>query len=503
MFAKVVNSFVLFVFCNLAILIFASTIQCGLMTTLIIIIGVYIAVNLALLAFKSVREAWPSILTVYDDLSSLWKGFFSKDLKWWEWPLSCMFFLVMEPILILLMVLFTLVPVPVYLRALFTDTHKKNAFREIPPPEEWGTNTARSRVVFDADLPFKPNFEDVFYVEDEFNPTVNEYIAEHYEELCKRFAKQSLVFNYFPKLCKQIVPQDTLLYMFPYMKADAVCVNGNISLETLKKHLACGSFDGPALIHAIKTDLGDDCVIHAYSYYPLVPDSNVSLNDQFEWYTLSVCSDDYIGPHYKIEEVGSSSGDDSDAADRNFDAVDIDFRNDYAHYLIKAEDLKLVEEVRDRIKELCKRGYQLSLLQNLIEEQPTLSRMVITKNYRIFLPDYNNVEITMSPLPKAVYLLFLKHPEGILFKYLGDYYEELLDIYKEIGNRVIERNVRKSIHDITDPTNNSINEKCARIREAFLKHFDTPYAKNYYITGLRGEPKRITLPRELVDLQAL
>lgn len=491
------------VFCNLAIPIFVSLIRSEHMSTLVLILCIYLVINLALLSFKSVREAWPSILTVYEDLSSLWKGFFSKDLKWWEWLLSCLFFFVMEPILILLMVLFTLVPIPVYLRALSTDTHKKEVSREIPPPENWGTNTARKRVVFDDDLPFKPNFEDVFYVEDEFNPALNDYIAEHYDELCKRFAEQGLVFNYFPKLCNQVVQHDTLLYMFPYMKADAVCINGNISLETLKEHLTCGSFDSPALIHAIKVDEIGNVVTHEYSYCPLVLDSNVSLNDQFDWYTRSVCLEDYIGPNYKIEEVGSSSGDDGDVADRNFDAVDIDYRNNNAPYIVNAEDFRLVEEVRDRVKELRKRGYQLSLLQDLIEEQPTLSRMVITKDYRIYLPDYNNIEITMSPLPKSVYLLFLRHPEGIPFKQLADYREELLTIYKEVGNRVVERNVRNSIRDITDPTNNSINEKCARIREAFLKHFDTPYAKNYYITGKRGEPKKIILPRELVDLQAL
>lgn len=472
------------------------------MPTFVIILCIYVAINLAMLAFKSVREAWPSILTVYEDLSSLWKGFFSRDLKWWEWSLSCLFFLLMEPILILLMVLFTLIPITVYLRALSTDTHKKEVSREIPPPENWGTNTARKRVVFDDDLPFKPNFEDVFYVEDEFNPALNDYIAEHYDELCKRFAKQGLVFNYFPKLCNQVVQHDTLLYMFPYMKADAVCFNGDISLETLKEHLAYGAFDGPALIHAIKVDEFGNVVIHAYSCCPLVPDSNVSLNDQFEWYTRNVSFDDYLGPHYKIEEVSSSIGDDDNVADRKFDSVNIDPDDVLAQY-IRDDDLKLVDEIRERIKELRKRGYQLTLLQDLVEKQPTLSRMVITKDYRIFLPDYNNIEITMSPLPKSVYLLFLRHPEGIPFKQLADYYDELLDIYKEVGNRVVERNVRNSIRDITDPTNNSINEKCARIREAFLKHFDTPYAKNYYITGKRGEPKKITLPRELVDLQAL
>lgn len=127
-----------------------------------------------------------------------------------------------------------------------------------------------------------------------------------------------------------------------------------------------------------------------------------------------------------------------------------------------------------------------------------LCRLVITKDFRILLPDYNK-EIVMSPLPKAVFLLFLKHPEGIVFKQLHDYYSELMDIYKQLTNRVVEIGIRKSIRDLTDPTKNSINEKCSRIREAFLKEFDDSIAHNYYVTGQYGEPKKIALPRELVE----
>lgn len=163
----------------------------------------------------------------------------------------------------------------------------------------------------------------------------------------------------------------------------------------------------------------------------------------------------------------------------------------------------LTEEIRFRLLELRKRGVRLCQLQNLIDEQPALSRLVITSDFRILLPDFNNTEIIMSPLPKAVYLLFLKHPEGILFKELRNYYVELLDIYKQVSNRIIERNIAISIRDITDPTKNSINEKCARIREAFLKQLNGVQAEQYYITGKRGELKKITLPRELIDLQAL
>jgi hypothetical protein len=104
----------------------------------------------------------------------------------------------------------------------------------------------------------------------------------------------------------------------------------------------------------------------------------------------------------------------------------------------------------------------------------------------------------MEPLVKAVYLLFLKHPEGILFKGLTDYREELLDIYKKLKPMGLNKRTIQSIEDVTNPLLNSINEKCARIRSAFVKEFDESLAKNYFVTGERGEAKKIALPRDLV-----
>ncbi|MBP5508475.1 MAG: hypothetical protein J6Y23_11650, partial [Prevotella sp.] len=75
---------------------------------------------------------------------------------------------------------------------------------------------------------------------------------------------------------------------------------------------------------------------------------------------------------------------------------------------------------------------------------------------------------------------------------------ELLQIYlklKPIGGRMRQE---QSIREITNPCSNSINEKCARIREAFVSNFDERLAKNYYVTGRRGEPKRITLDPSMI-----
>ena len=104
----------------------------------------------------------------------------------------------------------------------------------------------------------------------------------------------------------------------------------------------------------------------------------------------------------------------------------------------------------------------------------------------------------MEPLIKAVYFLFLKHPEGITFKELTDYREELLEIYKGLKPMGLNKRTIQSIEDVTNPLLNSINEKCARIRAAFINKFDEHLAKNYFVTGERGEAKKISLPRDLV-----
>jgi len=469
------------------------------MTTLFTIISIYIAINLAMLVFKPVRKSWRIHIPFYKEMLLAYKDLYTPNLKWWEWPLAILFCVLVEPLVLLLVVLFVIIPIPTYIRAAFFVKHPDfdsiTNTRIIPPPEQWGANTNQNRICFDRNMPFTPDFQDVIYVENEYNPKVHDYINEHFDELQQQYKKWGNNLIFLPSLNNKEVSNETLRYMFPYLPPEVSFTNNAITVGALKQHIIDGAVEGPALIHFIITD-DENPPFYEFSYCPLVPDSMVPLGHQFEWHIRSLFNDDNRARYM----VALPHGD--DVADWCFNDGDADSSNECALHL-KADDLKLVGEIRERINELRKRGIQLGLLQDLIEEQPTLSRLVVDKDFRIFLPDYNNVEIMMSPLPKAVYLLFLKHPEGILFKHLHDYYSELLDIYKQISNRVVEKNILRSIQDITDPTKNSINEKCTRIREAFLKQFDYVYAQHYFITGKRGEPKKITLPRELVDLQAL
>ena len=142
--------------------------------------------------------------------------------------------------------------------------------------------------------------------------------------------------------------------------------------------------------------------------------------------------------------------------------------------------------------------WRLGFHDDKLKHQIKFSRITITKDCTILLTDYDNKEVKMEPMTKAVFLLYLKHPEGIAFKHLPDYRKELADIYERIKPLGLNDRVIKSIEDVTNPLLNSINEKCSRVKAAFLPLVDASLVDHYYIIGKGGEEKKITLPRNLV-----
>ena len=136
-----------------------------------------------------------------------------------------------------------------------------------------------------------------------------------------------------------------------------------------------------------------------------------------------------------------------------------------------------------------------------------LSRLVITADYRFVLVDYH-MEVELQPVHKAVYLLFLAHPEGLEFKRLADYREELKGYYMQTAKLLDKEKIEEGVNHLVDPLDNAINEKCSRIKKAFLELMDE-YRASYYIISSHTQKhiagriwyerlKVITLPRELV-----
>ena len=102
-------------------------------------------------------------------------------------------------------------------------------------------------------------------------------------------------------------------------------------------------------------------------------------------------------------------------------------------------------------------------------DEYSLSRIIIDKEGRVFLPDYSSMEIKIPYLPKTVFIFFLIHDEGIEFKSMYNYVHELYEIYQVVA---LEKNteankIKRSLDNLVEPVNNRIYETCSIIRRNF------------------------------------
>ena len=156
---------------------------------------------------------------------------------------------------------------------------------------------------------------------------------------------------------------------------------------------------------------------------------------------------------------------------------------------------QILAEIR-RLQE--KYGVSIEDLDIILGYTVRLSHLSITHSGRIYLSDYDNVEVKMPNISKALYFLFLRHPEGLRFKDVADHKPELLQIYQLITGRDDPDEIEKSIDLLVDPLGNGLNVNASRIKTAFKNVISDRIARFYYLNGPAGEAKKVPLDRDLV-----
>lgn len=362
-------------------------------------------------------------------------------------------------------------------------------------PEHFKPKQSMScRIYVPYDENFLPSVFQVFYIEDKYHEAINNFFIRNNEKVKQLFRTEhadpyydfifytKLYFTYLPLAVTAEHISELLKYQYPDLQTETQYT------ENIAKELASNiysffidnlyiskdfEYKGIAGLIRFKkiefiNDTPEDGTIgkpyFMFAYWPLnYVDDNSFFNDIAE-YIHSIGED---GTKYSRmpDNYNPEDEHDPDCADKYF----------------SSRAYKLVEEIKERVDMLKAMGFNTMILQKLMLEPPKLSRLHITADYRIMLTDYDK-EIKMTPLPKAVFFFFLRHPEGVVFKHLIDYKGELLEIYKNLTVSEDEQKIKESIDSITDSTKNSINEKCSRIREAFIKEICEDLAENYYIT---------------------
>ena len=160
--------------------------------------------------------------------------------------------------------------------------------------------------------------------------------------------------------------------------------------------------------------------------------------------------------------------------------------------------MKVLSEVKTEDQDLNAKVNYLLQNSSVITGKNVVSSVLIDRNYRIFFPEYGNIELKMPTLSKVVYILFLKHPEGIILKDIYKHKTELRNIYMRISSRSDVMEMEKSIKDLIDPLSGSLNQKISRIQHKLKLLMTFSLVDNYSIRGAKGLVYRIFLDRNLL-----
>jgi hypothetical protein len=380
-------------------------------------------------------------------------------------------------------------------------------------------------------LPFEPEKRQVIYVENQYDERINAIIKDNYERLKWEFNRVNLEFVYFPMFFNDEEIKEKVLYYAPYLTSEIIEKTELRSSYLLgyMSHLENQDKIKPSFLYAPKRE-DEEWIFQGLTIDIDGDDTNAII----QWFEDTI---------YEIEEVLASTQQMTERRyDEDIDELDsisnreplvepqVEYSStpDFGEIFkkrVKQFKKSSVEEDNDesrpRLEEIQEKdvretfeamgknyeklrlvGIPLSVIIEFLKKYETISKLQITDNLRIILPDYN-IEVAMTPLHKAIYLLFvINNKKGIVLQQLENYHHELVSLYCRTLKR--EQLTPKQIESLNNLENSYIHEESSihynisKINRYFRDLIDEHLAYHYYITGKPGEPYNIPLNDNLI-----
>jgi hypothetical protein len=365
-----------------------------------------------------------------------------------------------------------------------------------------------------GDFPFMT--DRIVYIEDTYNGPINSFITENIGLIKEKAKAKGCSFAYFNRQSDEAQIREFFEEYLDYNYPD--CQAGFIpDFLSFQQQLPSGlwssllldllnlpAFNTPALIRSRASIAGAG--LNEYSIFTL--DSEKDIQMQFEGYLENIQpAGDMSHLRFSLAKNANETADDKFNDEASKLTEDIIQKIEYLkangmHSLLAEIALRMYNDTYQiAFKPTEKAGSRFELMSDV---NPVISRLriewVSKYDFQITLPDYGNKIVEMPRLPKALYYFFLQHPEGVMLNSLADYKGELLSIYERISNKGDKDEIVRNINRLVDPLDNSVNVNCSRIKNAFVKLMSDRMAKHYYITGWRGEPKKVGLLPEQIEI---
>ncbi len=166
---------------------------------------------------------------------------------------------------------------------------------------------------------------------------------------------------------------------------------------------------------------------------------------------------------------------------------------DYSGILDGMEAAQLLSLIAEASRRL-----ELMGARDMAAEAPTPAELYIDRQYRIHLGSRQGREIPFRPLVRALFILFLQHPEGIVLKDRERFRKELEDIYSVIAPNISDEDRRRRVSRLTDLQDNAFSENLSVLNATLDKVLPPRQAGDCKVQGHNGYPRRIPLSPLLV-----
>lgn len=167
---------------------------------------------------------------------------------------------------------------------------------------------------------------------------------------------------------------------------------------------------------------------------------------------------------------------------------------------VRRTNLQVARDILRQIEEVSQDGTVEIIFADDIRkyiallQEEGLSPLVVDSRLQIRLPLYE-LTLSLPPLAKSLYLLYMRHPEGLYRKQIADFEDELLSLYAACIGRRADDAMRRTIARLTDFSTKNADKQMARINKVFRGALAERAVHYIPTSSSRGERRRLDFDR--------
>ena len=349
------------------------------------------------------------------------------------------------------------------------------------------------------------------------NPYLNFFIQSHYTEIRNHFKERNYEFCYFPRMTESELTDFVKEEYLP----KGILPLSSMALKSTLMYDCQTTFDkeeslipSPSLFFCTRDPKGEPSPVAIYRMLSLDINSQWYLKNDFSDLLNDICS--YLAGDpdmaYDSEEEAErlylhpeflASLPEPDFDNYDYDDVERELALDFEEGSLRHEISKLREETEDKVRQINLMGhdsiFKYSLVRSCNEEAvfPNLfPNLYVRKNFSFLIHDVEEDIVIdhRDAIHKTVYLLFLRHPEGIRQDEIAQYREEIVKIYEKF--RPTYKDYQGKFDTLKKLIDNAqaLVERVSRINRTIKQTIgDEKIAAGYIIQNVGDGLRRITI----------